>query len=483
MLTSGDAKKFMFLPIRQITTLLFLCIASVSAACANDFNTREADIAQASSAFAAHQNAPTNGCRTSASHEKVTCKRGYAIDQLARISALAEESQLYDFAPKAAANTGALFDLGSTAVIQDDLARQLARVRVIVQYAVPYLEYLLRTDPAGEIALQATAVSYWDNTKTELDRFIQAREPDGQVARLEDLVRSKLAIATMGNCDALSGAGNIAPEFGNDLFSSKRAQLLTQAQLICAARLQNYAYQQLLPLFARFDHDLAGRYPFGTANAPDADPAIVAAFLQDYAAQKEAFRTYLKMLHTPQQIAMDRFLDQLDALVRSLAGALVVNEPAQGTAVTVKFNPLTQHAQDASQIVRWQFMTGPKEAVSAPNSAPTTLHWIVGHGIRLELEWASRSSFLPSVDPKQNDLSVDTNTASFVEAGPWALLRMIEAHQPHAPMAKQTALPPRYLLEFIVPTTDQAQHLSVAYLYMELRTDMPLSSEYPHSAP
>ena len=128
-------------------------------------------------------------------------------------------------------------------------------------------------------------------------------------------------------------------------------------------------------------------------------------------------------------------------------------------------------------------MTGPKEAVSAPNSAPTTLHWIVGHGIRLELEWASRSSFLPSVDPKQNDLSVDTNTASFVEAGPWALLRMIEAHQPHAPMAKQTALPPRYLLEFIVPTTDQAQHLSVAYLYMELRTDMPLSSEYPHSAP
>jgi type VI secretion system protein ImpL len=158
------------------------------------------------------------------------CLRANAQEQLRAIDRLAEQSHLY--VPAVSSMTGSWFDLGTPAVTEDFLSRQLARAQVLASYAVPHANLLQNTAGINDTlpAIQASA-SYWNNTINELNRFVQARENSGQLGLLVGLIQ-RLASTNKADCKSWLMHYQF-PAFGNDLFSATRFKLEKSAQLSC----------------------------------------------------------------------------------------------------------------------------------------------------------------------------------------------------------------------------------------------------------
>lgn len=114
------------------------------------------------------------------------CLRDFAFDALQRVKALAAASQLYAPGPGSA---GQLLDLGSTALVRDYLARQLARIVVLVSYAHPFVVLLGNSAAVNDGQPDADQIqSYWANTANELQRYVYKKDSTGQVGQLEALL-------------------------------------------------------------------------------------------------------------------------------------------------------------------------------------------------------------------------------------------------------------------------------------------------------
>lgn len=166
------------------------------------------------------------------------CVRQYADAQLANISLLADQSQLYQpsFLPASSNPDAPFFDLGSTPVIKDMLARQVSRVQVLADYAAPVLDYLNQADPssvAGSGNSENTAnAPYWNNTANELKKYQQGKDPTAQASLLDNLFLKEFPDLQSGTC-AKQLAAYQSPALGNDLFSSHRQQLEKSVQMRC----------------------------------------------------------------------------------------------------------------------------------------------------------------------------------------------------------------------------------------------------------
>ena len=377
--------------------------------------------------------------------EITECARNFASDSLASVSALSTTSRLY--APDAGSDD-AFFDLGSTAVIKDYLARQVARSQVLAGYATPFVNFLQNTKAVNDAQkTNDQTAPYWDNTITELNRYVQFKEPNGQVAQLDNLFLKQFPNLDASNCGKTLDA--TSAEYGNDMFSNRRRQLDEQVRWRCDDKRHAQAYATYRDLSQRFTRDLAGRYPFGDLSSRDASPATVKAFFADYDAQRAAARQILPMLSSSQRTAVQNFLDKLDAASAFFNGTLTATEPSQPLKLALTFHAQPNASRGADQIVSWNLTSNTRSA-GFPNRT-TTLDWPYGQPLVLDLAWANRSLVRPARDPKQTDLRIEGATASFSTSGDWALLRMIEAHRPNTGAAVDTLDPNRALLEFIVP--------------------------------
>lgn len=379
-----------------------------------------------------------------AAQQVARCARGQAGDSLRRVQTLADNSRLYDLELDGGGEAQVPGDLAQT---KDWLARQVARARVLAAYASQYLAFLKNSREGGDpLAADAKSATFWNNSLDELERYLQFKEPNGQVAALHNLFIKNLPREGEGCRRRL--AAYEPPEYGNDLFSQLRRQRLEQAHWNCSERPNAGAFAAWRRLGDRFNRELAGRYPFGPLSGPDAAPGVVKAFLADYEAQAGALSAAFDGMKQPEWAAARRFLTQMDGVAAFFHNTLSV-EPAGGPIqIGVEFNALAKASPGANQIVSWALSSG--SAGAAFPNRPSNLEWAWGQPLELVLTWASGSQWRPLPDTAQVDLLVNGATASYVGEGPWALLRLIQRHRAATPA--DPLAPGRIVLAFDVPT-------------------------------
>ena len=429
------------------------------------------------------------------------CAHQYANSQLGRIALLADQSQLYQatFLPASSDPDAYFFDLGSTSVITDTLARQVGRVQVLVGYAQPILNYLNQAEPSSSNAGANTSnAAYWNNTANELKRYAQGKDPNSQPSLLDNLFLKVLPTLQNGACGTTL-ANYPSPPLGNDLFSSHRQQLEQSVQMRCKGERYAQAQNAYQPIASRFDRDLAGRFPFGSLDADDASLTAAKGFFTDYESTRAALEKQIASLSDPYWKRVRQFLAQLDQVDSFLHGNVVPASATDADAdallnVNVNFRALQSAANGSNQISQMTLMSGAK-GITFPNGG-ASMNWQYGQPVVLDLSWADLSLWRPVVTLDVPDLQVDGNTASFAAAGNWALLRMIERHRPTSAPSNDPRDPSRALLQFDVPVLDAhaagAPASDTAHVFLSLKlsnanaktpTPLKLPATFPTSAP
>ncbi|WP_035059824.1 type VI secretion system protein [Andreprevotia chitinilytica] len=374
-----------------------------------------------------------------------SCMRTMASGRLSAVNALADDGQLYN--PSTPLGQSSFFAPQGTPALNNYLAQQAARAQVLVGYASPFVQLLRNSTGVNETTdPSATTVDYWANTIDQLNRY-QQKDLSGTVGQLNGLL-TNINPMTDQNCHTLLAANPLGAS-SNDLFFSRRQQLLNDTTSRCNGYVQASAMDAWQNLTRRF-RDLAGRYPFGPLSAADADPQTVRRFFTDYSANSAALRNAVKALPSSFTDEGNEFLDQLDEWNTFFSTNLTAQGDMQPVHLVLTFRAQQAYSQGTEQLVSWLLSSGTRMA-GFPNQA-TTLDWPYGQMMVLDLNWADRSLWSPGVDSKQADLQVQKRTASFVALGNWALLRMIDTHVPtHA--LPSGAAGKGVLLEFNVPVS------------------------------
>lgn len=374
------------------------------------------------------------------------CARDFSSDALGRVSALANQSRVYE--PPAGGADGALVSIGPLPVVRDYLARQVSRAQVLITYADPFATLMRNTDgvnDAQRAGLQT--LGYWSSTISELNRFVQFKEPAGQVANIETLFLKTVPELTYANCSKIL-AEYRPPDYGQDLFSDRRRSLVQWLRSLCKDRVTTVASEAYERVAERFNMELAGRYPFGPMDAQEAALGTAKAFFVDYDAQRASLDAALASLDRRQWQQQLAFIAQLDKAAAFLRGSLTATPASQPLRLAPNFRPRPPPGRTDSgsnQVVGWALGAGSR-TVSFPGASAPVLDWPFGEAIDLQLAWADRSIWRPVGTPDRGGLVVDGATASFSSGGDWALLRMIERFR-----TPGTGDGGGVLLEFVVP--------------------------------
>ncbi len=422
------------------------------------------------------------------------CARNYASSTLLDVSGLASASQLYD--PAMLSGQGAdtpLFDLGSTPVLQAYLDRQLIRTQVLAGYAAPFVTLLKNSRGVDSQRLNSQTDVYWDNTISELNQAVQFAETAGQVAKLDDFFLKQLDVMTSANCAQTLNAYR-SPAGGNDFFSIRRDAMERVATLACNGQGEASSNLHYYRIAILFNTEMAGRYPFGGRDSHDLSLATVKAFFVYYAKEKPELETYLATAKDAQALQMKTFIAQLDAVEAFFADNLSAMPQSTPVAVRVGFRAMPDQSPLSNQLIAMSLTSGTDKAVW-PGVA-TVLSWSFGQPLSLDLQWANSSRYMPLPDAAQSDLGVNGYHAVFETAGPWALLRLLDAHRPLASTANALD-PAQQLLQFNVPVVQTSASGSGStekasfYLTLKLSADDPLTKapvpltvpRFPQSAP
>ncbi len=393
---------------------------------------------------------------------KVTqCARDYASAALGRVAALADQSRLYEPDPGPA--KGPLLNLGTTPVLRDYLSGQLARAKVLSDYAAPFASLLQATD----ITITAPSTPsqlprYWTNTANFLGNYVQAHDQAGQVGHVESLLLKTAPGLTNANC-APQLAAYPVPDYDNDLFSTRRQALMTRLGDLCSNRQATLGADAYQRLAKRFNSDLAGRYPFASLQADDLALGAAKAFFIDYDQQREALAQQLAGLdRSIWQTQLD-FIAKLDQAAVFLRGSLTATPASQPLRLSVTFRVRptaavgsdTHASPGSNQLDGWSLSAGSR-VINYPSLNPTLLDWPFGQALELNLSWADIADWRPSGPSAPNGLTVDGTNVSYSGGGEWALLRMMERFTPRMVPAVDPLNPSRVLLEFMVPVARSA---------------------------
>jgi type VI protein secretion system component VasK len=218
-------------------------------------------------------------------------------------------------------------------------------------------------------------------------------------------------------------------------------------------------------LSARFNIELAGRFPFGSSESPDAEPKIANQFFADYAHQHDRFMSLYECtgdrnIQTSQQLA---WLKQLHA-----ASDWFLQPQPLHINMTPELISASIDLLGRSQVVSLSLSSGLK-SIRYPG-ATKTLAWQTGDPLILDFQWAEGSIWLPQSDPHQSDLFVEGATATFQYRSAWSLLRMFNTPEGEA--------------LFVVPIKQQNGIKNVAQLKIKISiVDGKQAPVFPRVAP
>jgi type VI secretion system protein ImpL len=428
---------------------------------------RSQSFAQAAMPLLALQALLTQLQMTDSALELGHCVRAQAVDGLQQLRGLARRSRLYQ--PEVSAVTAVDNAIGwpwrgsSAGEVQDHLARQLARVRLLANQAEPYLQLLRggqRLD--GQPHSTAEVALFWEETVGELSRYASSSDHAGAVARLEGLLRSLRGGPARDNCVARPETAT-ASDAGHSLFAERLRAWQIQVDLHCP----NKAYDRYRALARRFNVELSGHYPFAERSASDAPLGIVQRFFIDYAELAVPLTTALRASKAEDAAVALHFLARLDRVASFLRGNLAADEGPQPVTLRPLVRVLPGMATGRDQWASWSLRAG-TDSITFPGMAPrANLTWHFGQALAFDLVWAGTSVWRPVQG--HGDAVVDGRKATFDPGGDWALLRLLETHAPQRRSVIAGPDAPQQPLAFTVDLMRQTdRRLTQARLELDL---------------
>jgi type VI secretion system protein ImpL len=413
---------------------------------------------------------------TDSARELNRCVRAQAVDGLQQLRGLARRSRLYqpDISVLKVVNSAAGLPsrTGSTGDVQDYLAQQLARTRVLTKHAEPYLQLLRNSQTVdSQQGNTSDAALFWGETVGELSRYANSSDHAGAVGRLEGLLRSLGRGPARDHCVARPET-KTASDAGHSLFAERLRAWQVQLDLRCP----NKANDSYLALARRFNLELSGRYPFAAMSAADAPLDIVQRFFIDYAEMAVPLTNTMRASKADHAAVALDFLARLDKVAAFLRGNLAAGEAPEPVTLGPLVRALPGTSSGRDQVVSWSLRSGSDTITDSGVSPREELDWPFGQALALDLVWASTSVWRPVQGP--GDPVVEGRKATFGQGGDWALLRLLESHAPRRRAAVAGLDAPRQPLAFTVSVmhqTDRRLAQARLDLDLELRSTDPVT--------
>ena len=381
-----------------------------------------------------------------------SCLNQTAAFQLGAVDQLYQSSSLY--LPTLTENDSPLLyrRTGDKASLKDYLNGQQIRVQRLVNYARPYTRWF---DEAASQAREAANSRrfFWDNTVRQLDLDLQFSDDGSQLAQLRSYYQQNLLQLSIDNCNQqLKAPGMLS----NDLFSERQQAIYEEADLLCIGHNESTLAADYKALAEGFNRLLAGKFPFASLGAPDLEPRRWQQFSQQFGSQLEMLSTQADALEGVRWEPMQTFLYRIKQARIALDPLYLAGQGAP-VQLQTRFRSQPHRRNADEQIVLWSLNT-PTTQIHYPNGGDQ-LVWQPGQPLSLDLNWAQLSTQRPRRDPAQSDMRVEDTQARFSSKGPWALLRLVQAHREL--VSPQEA---RAELRFQVPvrTTDSGKTGAVA---------------------
>lgn len=353
-----------------------------------------------------------------------------AVGLLARVDAILLSADPYQLAdrslsfwtgapPLAAPAFGAssLADLVGTLPARRDYVETLAR-----DYAAPLINYLAQS--AALLAGNQRALQErWQGIIATLDRY-HANDPANALSQLEQFIAADMDQIDLANCrQRLAGGG------GGNWFADQLGTIRNAVARRCASVSYSDLVAQYGELATAFNRDLAGRFPFGDAAAPDAFAGDVKRFFDRFGPDLATLATRLAATPAYARAGADAFVASLVAAQAALAPMLLNPAPDAPLTYEVAVDFRTNAGSDpgADQVAEASLQFGQQTLSSF--AAPAVLAWSNGQPATIAVRWATNAPSIPAGGGVPNP-SVNGLVASYRFGGAWALLRLITTLAP-----------------------------------------------------
>ena len=325
--------------------------------------------------------------------------------------------------------TAQLFDAPTADTLAAYLSAQRDRVRTYSAAVAP-LEQFLVGYRTGLTPATLHALTRWQGIDAAFREY-DAKHPGNSIQSLEDYIATGLdKVQPAQSCmEAKTVAASVEK---SDYFTALRGQLRRDLYLRCEVLLNESVTHTYAAIEARFNRDLAGRFPFASVSAPtlyEADPQTVAALYRQYDTASDLLHTGILPSDANQPVLS--FLTELSSgrpWFTSLLSTAAAGE-TPSLDITPVFRVNRDEESGGNQIIDWALQVGTD--TFHVTDAERKGHWNYGDPVVLTLRWAKDAPFIPVslpdsaksiVTPQVNG---DMVTYSFKDS--WSLLRFVGA--------------------------------------------------------
>jgi type VI secretion system protein ImpL len=316
----------------------------------------------------------------------------------------------------------------------------------------------------------SSSLRNWDVVLAAVDK-LNRKPPSGPIAAMGTTLRFELDSLDLADCARRSPRSTP----GGDLFSDRADGMWSVVWRRCV----DLGSRELVTAYGRletqFRSRLAGRFPFGPADAPtEAAGPDIADFLHNY----DAFAAVAK-----QTGGTDDATNMLGARAATFLGDLAhvrtffaayLDSASTGRLpmfdYQIDFRVNRARESGANQVAEWTADIADQHAEMGAPVATRRGRWRAGDDVETSLRWATGSQLVPA-EPVPAGASLGNGSISFTTSGQWSLLRFMKQHESDTsdPDGGQT-------LEFTVHTGrrgSSAESTSSARAYLRVRLFNP----------
>ena len=323
--------------------------------------------------------------------------------------------------------TSQLLDAQTPNAIAEYLATQREEIESLNTAAAPLVRFL--SSYRSSLSPSSTRIlNRWEDIGAALSQY-QTKKPGNTVQLFESFVATDMdKVLPSNGCNHEKSTGGLAKR--PDYFVLATSQLRQGLYLRCHALLSENFETTYSRLSVRFNHDLAGRFPFAplsSSSLNDADPQAISDFYRQFDTSVDLLDIGIKGSTT--SAANGNFLAMLRD-TRSWFSSLLTTSSSGETAsldVIPQFRVNREDESGGNQIIGWTLQIG-NSAVHNGDPA-TKVRWNYGDPVSLTLRWAKNSPFVPTNIPaatNQQSMRVNGDSVFWTFKGGWSLVRLIQ---------------------------------------------------------
>jgi len=287
------------------------------------------------------------------------------------------------------------------------LAAERERVRAYGNTADPAVQFLLANGDNSRLPRR------WQQIAIELRQY-DAKRPGNSVHTLEDFIASDLPKLR------IDAACSSAPFRGNnsDYFQQTVVTLSSEVRARCEALRGSGEASAWDAVVARFDGELAGRYPFADLNASSAvevDPSSIGQFYALLDVYQSLRRGSIPS--GPQRIFAEE-------LTQAKPFFLAINSKPSNTIDFIPhFRAERSRETGGNQVAEWTLQIGNDSFRSGDPERKGS--WSLGQPVTLSLRWAKNAAFVPK-DISGPGMNANAQGVTYRFSDAWALLRLAQ---------------------------------------------------------